>query len=42
MEGRVLHSVEGAGVVLQTVDSLALHGWNIIKTYRRRACVPSV
>lgn len=42
VEGRVLHSVEGAGVLLQTVDSLAAHGWNILKTYRRRACVLSV
>jgi len=41
-EGRVLHSVEGAGVLLQTVDSLAAHGWNILKTYRRRACALSV
>lgn len=40
VEGRVLHSVEGAGVVLQTVDSLKMHGWNILKTYRRRTCTP--
>ena len=40
--GASARNLEGAGVLLQTVDSLAAHGWNILKTYRRRACVPSV
>ena len=33
---RVLHCVGGAGVLLQPLDSLRLHGWNILNTYRRR------
>lgn len=35
--GRVLHSVESAGVLLQPLSSLAAHGWNILNIYRRRA-----
>ena len=34
-QGRLLHSIEGAGVVWQAVNSLKLHGWNILTTYRR-------
>lgn len=33
----VLHSVEGAGVVHQRRQRLALHGWNVLAIYRRRA-----
>ena len=35
--GRVLTSVEGAGVVAQSLGSLKLHGWNIVACYRRRS-----
>ena len=35
--GGVLTSVEGAGVVFQTLSSLRSHGWNIINCYRRKA-----
>lgn len=34
-QGKLLHAVEGAGVVWQAENSLKLHGWNIITTYRR-------
>lgn len=34
--GGVLTSVEGAGVVFQTLTSLKRHGWNIVVCYRRR------
>lgn len=34
-QGRLLHSVEGAGVVWQNTQSLKMHGWNITATYRR-------
>lgn len=34
--GRVLHSVEGTGVLAQPLASLRLHGWNILTIYRRR------
>ena len=33
----VLTSVEGSGVVFQTMNSLARHGWNIVACYRRKA-----
>lgn len=35
--GRILHSLEGSGVVAQTPASLRLHGWNILTIYRRRS-----
>lgn len=34
--GRVLHSVQGAGVVLQPFGSLPLSGWHVLEMYRRR------
>ena len=34
-QNRLLHAVEGAGVVWQDKVSLKLHGWNIVATYRR-------
>lgn len=34
--GGVLTSVEGAGVIFQTLSSLSLHGWNIVACYRRK------
>ena len=34
-EGKLLHAVEGAGVVWQNQHSLRLHGWNIVSIYRR-------
>ena len=36
--GGVLTSVEGAGVIFQTLGSLRRHGWNITNVYRRKAC----
>jgi len=33
--GRLLHCVEGAGVVWQESRSLKMHGWNITAIYRR-------
>lgn len=33
--GGVLTSVEGAGVIFQTLGSLRRHGWNIVSCYRR-------
>lgn len=42
VEDRILHSVEGAGVLLQPMDSVKAHGWNILKIYRRRECALSV
>ena len=35
--GGVLTSVEGTGVVFQSLSSLKNHGWNITNVYRRRA-----
>lgn len=35
--GAVLHCVQGAGVVLQGVDSLKRHGWGGILFFRREA-----
>ena len=34
--GGVLTSLEGIGVVYQSLRSLASHGWNIVQCYRRR------
>lgn len=34
--GGVLTSLEGIGVVFQSLRSLAPHGWNIVRCYRRR------
>lgn len=36
--GKMLHAVEGAGVVYQSRQSLYQHGWNIVEIYRRGAC----
>lgn len=33
---RVLHSLEGAGVLCTPADCLSLHGWRIVDTYRHR------
>ncbi len=35
--GRVVHAVEGAGVIAQTPQALALAGWRILGYYRRAA-----
>lgn len=35
--GGVLTSVEGAGVIFQTLTSLQRHGWNIVACYRSAA-----
>lgn len=35
--GGVLTSIEGAGVIFQTLSSLRRHGWNIVSCYRRSA-----
>lgn len=35
--GRILHAVMGSGVVMQSLASLRMHGWNVLATYRRRA-----
>lgn len=35
--GRVLHSVEGSGVIAQPLDSLKMHAWRILRVYRRAA-----
>lgn len=37
-DGGVLSSVEGAGVIFQTLGSLKRHGWNITNCYRRKDC----
>jgi len=34
--GRLLHSVEGTGVIWQDVSSLKAHAWNLVAGYRRR------
>lgn len=34
--GGVLHAVEGAGVVHQHLQSLRMHGWNVVSVYRRK------
>ena len=36
-EGRMLHAVEGAGVVRQSLSSLASHRWHIVRLYRRKS-----
>lgn len=36
VDGGVLTSVEGSGVIFQTLSSLKRHGWNITNTYRRK------
>lgn len=35
--GGVLHAIQGAGVVFQNRQALALSGWNVLASYRRRA-----
>ena len=37
--GGVLTSVEGAGVVFQSLASLKMHGWNIVSCYRRKGAL---
>ena len=37
--GGVLTSVEGAGVIFQSLSSLRAHGWNIVACYRLRSGV---
>lgn len=32
---KLLHSVEGSGVIWQSLQSLKTHGWKIISAYRR-------
>lgn len=34
--GGVLTSLEGIGVVFQSLRSLSAHGWNVVQCYRRR------
>lgn len=36
-QGRVLHAVEGGGVLLQPLDTLVHHGWRVLSIYRRQA-----
>lgn len=37
VDGGVLSSVEGAGVIYQRLHSLKRHGWNIVACYRRKS-----
>lgn len=38
-EPRVLHTIEGAGAVLQTPAQLSLHGWRVLAIYRHRQLI---
>lgn len=38
VDGGVLTSVEGSGVIFQTLGSLKRHGWNITNVYRKIPC----
>lgn len=39
---RVLHSLDGCGVIAQTAPQARLQGWNLLRTYRHKdvACAP--